>query len=111
MRLAAGGPHATFRLRRELSHRKLPDGKLTAVNHRQSRCYCPREPTAPSVSEGKFGDSEAGIDSRQSFVFDPVLVIHDSKHLARPPWQGGWAMAIFISDNPAAAEVCLISSP
>jgi len=44
------------------------------------------------------------------------MVIHDSKHLARPRSTGtpacvwGWAVAIFISDNPAAAEVCLISS-
>jgi hypothetical protein len=38
------------------------------------------------------------------------MVIHDSKHLAQPPWQGGWAVAIFISDNLAAAEVCLVSS-
>jgi hypothetical protein len=39
------------------------------------------------------------------------MVSRNSKHLARPSWQGGWAVAIFISDNPAPAEVCLISSP
>ena len=59
--------------------------------------------TAPSVSEGKFGDSEAGIDSRQSFV----VSVHDSKHLARPPVKGGLGGGDFhFSDTPATAEVC-----
>jgi hypothetical protein len=32
---------ASVKLRRGLSHRKPPDGKLLASNHRQFRCYCP----------------------------------------------------------------------
>ena len=44
----------------------VPDGKLTAVNHRQFRCYCPLVANNPSVSEG-VGSREAGIDSVAEF--------------------------------------------
>ena len=74
--------------------------------------------TAPSVSEGKVGDSEAGIDSTAEFRGLMQSVIHDSKHLARPLYHrhsclcsagaGRWRFSF--SDNPRQAEVCL-SSP
>jgi len=53
MGLAIGEPRATFKSRRELSHRKLPDGMLTAVNWSHG----------PKRQRGEVGSSEAGIDS------------------------------------------------
>src|SRR5439155_7872790 len=35
---------ATVDSEKGASHRKRPDGKLPAGNHRQFRCYCPLEP-------------------------------------------------------------------
>jgi hypothetical protein len=60
---------AIVELRRELSHREFPDGKLPAPATIASfgvaaRCSL----TAPSVSEGKFGNTAAGIDSWQRVV-------------------------------------------
>ena len=45
-------PSATVKSRRELSHRRLPDGKLLASNHRQFRCYCPLWPSQPKRKRG-----------------------------------------------------------
>ena len=48
-----------------------------AGNHRQFRCYCPLVAvTTVTVKQESI--------PWQSFVFDAVSVIHDSKHLARP---------------------------
>jgi hypothetical protein len=45
--------------------------------------------TAPSVSEGKLGNSAAGIDSWQRVVTRYSYHLHDSKHLARSPGRTG----------------------
>ena len=39
-----GFPRVSVEVEKGASHRKRPDGKLPAGNHRQFRCYCPLEP-------------------------------------------------------------------
>ena len=90
-----------FRLRRGLSHPKLPRWKVAG---RQSSsvsvllptvvsrcCYSPKRKRGGRLVAVK----QESIPGRVLWP-DAVLVIHNSKHLARPPWQGGWAVAIFI---------------
>ena len=55
---------ASVKLRRGLSHRKPPDGKLQACNHRQFRCYCPLGLEGVPVKQESI--------PWQSFVFDAV---------------------------------------
>jgi len=81
-----------------------PDGKLPAGNHRQFRCYCPlwRAVVVCYSPKRKRGGWLVAVQQEsipwQSFVFDAVPVIHDSKHLARPPSSSGagrWRFSFF----------------
>jgi hypothetical protein len=84
-------------------HRKRPDGKLPAGNHRQFRCYC------PPASQKDAG--AAGIDSVAEFrgLFDRVSF--DGlrfETLRSVPVKGDRAMTIFqfLTITPAPKCVC-----
>jgi hypothetical protein len=68
-----------------------PKAPRWKVDGRQSSSVSVLLPTG-----ARRGVSEAGIDSVAEFRVWCSTVIHDSKHLARPPQKGGWAVAIFI---------------
>jgi hypothetical protein len=80
-----------FGVEKGVPHRKRPDGKLLASNHRQFRCYCPLWLEGVAVKQESI--------PWQSFVFDAVPVIHDSKHFARPCSTGIPACVLGLGDD------------
>ena len=78
---------ASVKLRRGLSHRKPPDGKLQACNHRQFRCYCPLGLEGVPVQQESI--------PWQSFVFDAAWSSTIRNTSLGSPQKGGRAMTIF----------------
>jgi hypothetical protein len=79
-------------------HRKRPDGKLPAGNHRQFRCYCPLARSSPKRKRGgTVRVGEAGIDSVAEFRGCLTVYrsgVHDSKHSCPAPVKRGRAVTI-----------------